>query len=103
MKLALGVTLTSMLVLACAPASDHERVEESTAAATAWDCYAPEPGHPTPDEKTAFIREAGLSALKAERTYGIPASAILAMAAVEGGFGYTRTALYANNSFGYKF
>jgi hypothetical protein len=89
---------------AAAESDDAEPVGSTGSAQTeAWDCYAPEPGHPTPAEKTAFITQAGKAALKAERTYGIPASAILAMAAVEGGFGYTRTAQYANNSFGYKF
>lgn len=107
MKLALarGVACASLLFVACAPVpqEDEEVMEERSEAVTAWDCYAPQPGHPTPEEKTAFITSAGVSALKAERTYGVPASAILAMAAVEGGFGYTRTALHANNSFGYKF
>ena len=77
--------------------------ETSNAVTGAWDCYAPEPGHPTPEEKAAFLVKAGKAALKAERAYGVPASAILAMAAVEGGYGFTRTAQYANNSFGYKF
>ncbi|MBX3232341.1 MAG: glucosaminidase domain-containing protein [Labilithrix sp.] len=99
-----GFLLFAFTCAACAPIDeDVEDMGETTSAATSWDCYAPQPGHPTPAEKEAFLKKAGLSALKAERTYGVPASAILAMAAIEGGFGYTRTALYANNSFGYKF
>lgn len=92
-------------IAACsAPPAEPEAVGATDSAQTApWDCYAPEPGHPSPAEKAAFLTQAGQSALKAERTYGIPASAILAMAAVEGGYGFTRTAQYANNSFGYKF
>lgn len=68
-----------------------------------WDCYAPEPGHPTPAEKSAFIVDNAPAAQEAEQTYGVPAAAILAMAAVEGGYGFTRTAKLANNSFGYKY
>lgn len=64
---------------------------------------APEPGHPTAAEKSAFLATNGVVAQGAERTYGIPAAAILAMAAVEGGYGFTRTALFAKNAFGYEF
>ena len=85
-----------------------EDVESVAAAATdpndpRWDCYAPEPGHPTASEKRAFLTTNGAHAREAEQTYGVPAAAILAMAAVEGGYGFTRTAQYAKNSFGYKF
>ncbi|MFO0736405.1 MAG: glucosaminidase domain-containing protein [Labilithrix sp.] len=98
------VTILTLVLAGCATPQDEEPMGETENAVTApWDCYAPEPGHPTPAEKTAFLTKAGKAALKAERTYGIPASAILAMAAVEGGYGFTRTGQYANNSFGYKF
>ena len=95
-----------LLVSAGCASTDDEVAEQATSSAVTtptWDCYAPEPGHPTAQEKAAFIAKAGKAALQAERTYGVPASAILAMAAVEGGYGFTRTGQYANNSFGYKF
>jgi hypothetical protein len=100
------IALLSLTACAASPAASESLGDTSadiSATDSSWDCYAPEPGHPTAAEKSAFITKAGAAALEAERTYGIPASAILAMAAVEGGFGFTRTALYANNSFGYKY
>ncbi len=85
-----------------------EEVAETSSAATsphdpAWDCYAPEPGHPTAAEKQAFLTRGATYAKEAERTYGVPAAALLAMSAIEGGYGFTRIAQLANNSFGYKF
>ena len=71
-----GQILIFGAVVGCAPAEsgDAEPVQSTDSAQTeAWDCYAPEPGHPTPAEKTAFITQAGKAALTAERTYGIPA------------------------------
>ena len=105
MARALVIAQVLLFALAgCAAPVDTEALGSTENAQTAaWDCYAPEPGHPTPAEKTAFITRAGKAALEAERTYGVPASAILAMAAVEGGYGFTRTAQNANNCFGYKF
>ncbi|MDF2692610.1 MAG: mannosyl-glycoproteinendo-beta-N-acetylglucosaminidase [Labilithrix sp.] len=98
----------AMLVAACAAPADDEALESSSAAQTdpndpSWDCYAPEPGHPTAAEKAAFFTRNAPAAQEAERTYGVPAAALLAMAAVEGGYGFTRIALFANNAFGYKF
>lgn len=87
---------------------DHEPVGASSQAQTdpndpSWDCYAAEPGHPTAAERSAFFSRRVAAAQEAERTYGVPAAAILAMAAQEGGYGFTRIALYAKNEFGYKF
>lgn len=92
----------------CSVAADDEPIESSSAAQTdpndpRWDCYAPEPGHPTSAERASFFAAHSAAAQEAERTYGVPAAAIVAMAAVEGGYGFTRIALFANNSFGYKF
>ena len=70
--------------------------------AQTWDCYAPQPGHPTSAEKTAFINEMKVYAQEAEATYGTPAAALLAMACNESGYGFTRIAIYANNYFGWK-
>lgn len=101
--------LCSLTIASCAVAPDGEEVgvvdsaQRSDPNDPRWDCYAPEPGHPTSAEKTAFIEDNAPAAQEAERTYGTPAAAILAMAAVEGGYGFTRTSLFANNSFGYKF
>ncbi|MGA9524955.1 MAG: glucosaminidase domain-containing protein [Myxococcaceae bacterium] len=79
-----------------------DTLEEVEAEATTWACYSPKPGHPTTAEKTAWIEQARGAAQDAEATYGVPAAAILAMTAVEAGYGWTRTALEANNPFGWK-
>jgi len=68
----------------------------------AWDCYDPMPGHPTAEEKTAFVRAIGPFAQEAERASGVPAAGLTALAAYESGFGWTHNALEANNLFGYK-
>ncbi len=69
---------------------------------TVWGPYDPEPGHPTADERTAFLAEIGPYAQQAEGAGGPPAAALTAMACNESGFGWTRIALYANNLFGWK-
>jgi uncharacterized FlgJ-related protein len=71
-------------------------------AAENWSCYDPQPGHPTVAEKSAFAEEVKPFALEAERRYGVPAPAIAAMSIIESGYGFTRTALEANNLFGFK-
>lgn len=67
-----------------------------------WSCYAPAPGHPTREERTHFVESNAPAAQEAERLYGVPAAALLAMATNEGGYGFTRTGIYANNTFGWK-
>src|SRR3954469_17037404 len=73
------------------------------ALAAPWGCHATKPGHPTPDERAAFVREVSELAVKAEKTHGVPASALAAIAIAESGYGYTRIALDANNLFAWKF
>ena len=68
-----------------------------------WDCYDPQPGHPTATERQAFIDEMRDLTPTVERKYGVPAGALAAMAINESGYGWTRTALHANNLFGWKF
>lgn len=68
-----------------------------------WGCYAPKPGHPTATERMKFIQDVSELAVAAETKYGVPASALAAMAIVESGYGWTRTALEAHNFFGWKF
>ena len=67
-----------------------------------WGCYDPQPGHPTLEEKRAFLDEIRPLALDAEQNHGVPAPALAAMSIVESGYGFTRIALHANNLFGYK-
>jgi hypothetical protein len=67
-----------------------------------WPCYGPLPNHPTQQEKAAFINEITAYAIEAERKYNVPAPAIAAMSIVESGYGFTRTAIFANNLFGFK-
>jgi uncharacterized FlgJ-related protein len=74
-----------------------------SAAAAPWGCHGTKPGHPTPEERAAFIREVSELAVKAEQTHGVPASALAAIAIAESGYGYTRVALHANNLFAWKF
>jgi flagellum-specific peptidoglycan hydrolase FlgJ len=72
------------------------------AAAAVWGCHGTKPGHPTPDERAAFIREVSVLAMRAEKTHGVPASALAAIAIAESGYGWTRIALDANNVFAWK-
>jgi hypothetical protein len=67
-----------------------------------WPCYDALPGHPTEDEKRAYIERISRFAKIAEATHQVPAAAIAAMALVEAGYGYTRTALQAKNLYGWK-
>jgi hypothetical protein len=71
--------------------------------AAPWGCHGTKPGHPTPEERAAFIREVSELAVKAEKTHGVPASALAAIAIAESGYGYTRVAIHANNLFAWKF
>ncbi len=64
--------------------------------------YNPAIGHPTYNEQVNFIDSIKDAAIAAGVTHGLPASAIIGMACVEGGFGFTRSAYYANNIFGIK-
>lgn len=64
--------------------------------------YNPAPNHPTSTEKTAFMNEVKTYAISAQQTWGVPASVLMGMAAVESGYGFTRIAYYANNLFGLK-
>ncbi|HEX2826813.1 MAG TPA: glucosaminidase domain-containing protein [Burkholderiales bacterium] len=73
------------------------------ATAAPWSCHGVKPGHPTPEERAAFVREVSELAVKAEKTHGVPASALAAIAIAESGYGYTRIAIHANNLFAWKF
>jgi hypothetical protein len=83
--------------------SDSAHALSLAAAETNWGCYDPQPGHPTAEEKQAFVNEISPYAQEAERRYGVPAAALIAMACNEGGYGFTRTALQANNIYGWKY
>jgi hypothetical protein len=83
--------------------SGSTHVSLLTPTETNWGCYDPRPGHPTTEEKQAFVTEVIPYAQEAEQSYGIPAAALIAMACNEGGYGFTRTALEANNIYGWKY
>ncbi len=111
-RLAALLTVPITFTIATSSCAGEDNADEPSAMTSAaqtdpndpsWDCYAPEPGHPSPAEKQQFFTRNAPAAQEAERTYGVPAAAILAMAAQEGGYGFTRIAKYANNTFGYKF
>jgi hypothetical protein len=59
-------------------------------------------GHPTQDEAKAFLEDIRPDAIELSRKHQIPASIIMAMAALESGYGYSRNAVFANNFFGIK-
>lgn len=69
---------------------------------TSSDCYSPTK-ELNDSERLAYIKKISDYAQEAEISFGIPAAAITAMAAVEGGYGQTRTALGSNNLFGWKY
>src|SRR5687768_3018641 len=71
--------------------------------AKVWGCHGTKPGHPTPEERMAFISEVSELAVKAEKTHGVPASALAALAIAESGYGWTRVAINANNLFAWKY
>ncbi len=64
--------------------------------------YATAIGHPTAQEARNFIAEISADAQYLSRKYQIPASIVIAMAALESGYGYSRNAVYANNFLGIK-
>ena len=90
-RFAASLTLAAALLAPC------------LALAAPWGCHGTKPGHPTPAEREAFVREVSELAVKAEKTHGVPASALAAIAIAESGYGYTRIAMHANNLFAWKF
>jgi hypothetical protein len=93
--------LAAQLAEAAAPRSSAEHFAAEPHG-SAWGCYDPQPGHPTAAERLAFIERISALAVAAEARHRVPAAAIAAMALVESGAGFTRTALGANNLFGWK-
>ncbi|MES2517465.1 MAG: glucosaminidase domain-containing protein [Bacteroidota bacterium] len=59
-------------------------------------------GHPTQDEARAFLEDIRPIARELAQKYQVPASVIMAMAAMESGYGFSRNAVFANNFFGIK-
>jgi hypothetical protein len=68
-----------------------------------WPPFSPKPGHPTGAEKEAFVQSIASYAKEGEARFGAPAAAIVAMAILESGYGFTRLALNASNIFGYRY
>jgi uncharacterized FlgJ-related protein len=89
------ISFRALLLMLC--------VMPNAASAEDWGCYDPKPGHPTLKDKKAFVAELVPNAQEAERKFGVPAPAKLAMASLESGFGFTRIALNANNLFEWKY
>jgi hypothetical protein len=82
----------------CADTS-KEVVPDSTAT---WGCYDPLPGHPTALDKKSFLESISKTAIDAEWKFESPAPALVAMALVESGAGYTRMPICSNNLYGFK-
>jgi flagellum-specific peptidoglycan hydrolase FlgJ len=64
--------------------------------------YLAATGHPTVAEEMSFILDIKDEAIRIAHQHKLPASAIMGIAILESGAGYTRTAVYANNIFGLK-
>ena len=94
----LGLVATLLIVNASAVYASDPDVNDPR-----WGCYDALPSHPTPTEKEAYIAQLAPAAQAAERDGGPPAAGLLAMSALESGYGWTRTALFANNLFGWKY
>lgn len=65
-------------------------------------CYLSAIGHPTATEKEQFIHSVKGYIDSVCQIAQLPPKTILAMAIAESGYGFTRTAYYANNFFGIK-
>jgi hypothetical protein len=92
-----------LALFACSAASEAANASQAAAdSAEAWGCYDLKPGHPTASEQRAFVEEVARLATTAEERYGVPAAALVAMAIVESGYGWTRLAINTNNLFAWK-
>jgi len=90
-------------LIACSSAPEAPSASQAVAEpAEVWGCYDLKPGHPTTSEQEAFVDEVARLATTAEERYGVPAAALVAMAIVESGYGWTRLALNTNNLFAWK-
>jgi Mannosyl-glycoprotein endo-beta-N-acetylglucosaminidase len=105
-----GVPLILISLLsACAGVGEDRAASEASADAAlsetsaAWGCFEPQPGHPTEAERRAFVEEVAPLATRAEERHGVPATAIMAMAILESGYGWTRLAQNTNNLLGWKY
>lgn len=105
-----AVPLIAMALLgACAGRGEDRASPDASADAAlaetsaAWGCFEPQPGHPTEAERRAFIEEVAPLATRAEQRHGVPATAIMAMAILESGYGWTRLAQNTNNLLGWKY
>jgi len=58
---------------------------------------------PTEEDRAQFVADLGELAIEAQRDYGVPACLVGGMAVVEGGYGFTRLAYFANNLFAMKY
>jgi len=77
------------------PAEDRERGRNDNAYNAARDASL--------RDQQIFIQTHTATALDLSHRTGVPASVLIAMACVESGYGFTRTAVNANNYFGIKY
>jgi Mannosyl-glycoprotein endo-beta-N-acetylglucosaminidase len=96
----LALVLTGVSISAMA--ADADMGNDPDCKQRNWGPYDPKPGHPTALEREAFRDKLVPIAKNAEERFKVPAAAIAAMAMQESGYGFTRTALNANNLFGFK-
>lgn len=64
--------------------------------------YSTAIGHPNADDINQFFDSVQPIATELSRKYQVPASVVMAMAALESGYGFSRNAIYANNLLGIK-
>ncbi|MEA5139298.1 glucosaminidase domain-containing protein [Arcicella rigui] len=64
--------------------------------------YSTAIGHPNADDVNMFFDDVQPIATELARKHNVPASVIMAMAALESGYGFSRNAIFANNLLGIK-
>ena len=74
-----------------------------SAGADGGSCFAPLAGHPTSEERQAFVAEVSRLATRAEEQHGVPAAAVAAMAIQESGYGWTELARQTNDILAWKY
>lgn len=65
--------------------------------------YLPALDRPTDGDRRAFVARLKQLAISAQVEHGVPACLVGGMAVVEGGYGFTRLAYFANNLFAMKY
>lgn len=98
LKLVSLLILTTMMSVGCVKRSNSA---SETDALTDHNCYSPQKTVTNAD-KDAWVKMMIPAAQDAEKIYGVPAAAIVAITNKESGYGNTKIYLNGFNAFGYK-